>query len=655
LYHDEAVNGLDALQVLAGERPIFFEANNGREPLFLYAMAAAMSLLGRTPTAVRMAAAVLGALTVPASFWMARSMFDERVGLWSAFWIAVSPWPINLSRIGLRAVSMPLVAALGLGAWWTGRRQRGWRKVAWVSVGGALLGLSLYTYTAARLVLPAVAIFVLYQVCTHTWRAADRIEWLCLSAAAIVVMAPLLAYAAANWSAFAERSAQVAVFSPHIGGDRPWRLLAGNVLRAAGLFFVRGDRIPRHNIPLRPLFDPLTGVFFLLGALLCLRSVLTGSKAMQARQTVSGAHALALIWTGVMLIPTILAEDCPHFLRAVGVLPVATVFPALGLEWARARAPAWAGRLGVALVLGVSASWGLYGYFWRHARSPELAYAFEADQVQEAVEINRFLGTGWQGDGMTEPAGDAIPGRHVYLSPRMWEARFSVNLLVGSPDRISILGRQPASAPVADEVLVLAWPFGDTSQVHTVLPRPAEISVWPGPMERGDLDLEPRLLYVAYRARAIEAQPAVDGKTAVARFDKGIELLDWEAAPAGEGRTRLRLRWRTTQPLAVDYNVFVHLASSASESSASESGASQGGQTKAQDDGTPGAGHYPTRLWRPGDEIVDEHVLAAPYDPQRDQIAVGWYEWRSMQHLHIIWIENGEPGADRYVLRSPSG
>ncbi len=58
----------------------------------------------------------------------------------------------------------------------------------------------------------------------------------------------------------------------------------------------------------------------------------------------------------VMLVPTILAEDCPHFLRAVGVLPVAAVYPALGLEWAHgrlrviqgARIPPWpqpAGRL----------------------------------------------------------------------------------------------------------------------------------------------------------------------------------------------------------------------------------------------------------------------------------------------------------------------
>jgi len=308
------------------------------------------------------------------------------------------------------------------------------------------------------------------------------------------------------------------------------------------------------------------------------------------------------------------------------------------------RLPPWASNVAVALVLLISGTWGLYDYFGRHGRDPELAYAFEADQVREAVEINRFLGTGWQGVGMSEPAGPSagapIPGRRVYLSPRMWEDRFSVNLLVGSPERLSILGRQPAPLPAADEVLVLAWPFEDLSQAQAVLPHPAEIAIWPGPLERGDLDAAPRLLYVAYRATRLDAPTP-----AVARFEEGIELLGWEAGPPGQDGTRLWLRWRATQPLATDYTVFVHLVRPALS----------GGRTVAQDDGAPGMGHYATRLWRPGDEIVDEHVLDASYDPQQDQIVVGWYEWRSMQHLNITWGENAEPGADRYVLRPSTG
>ena len=36
LYHDEAYYGLDALRVIGGERPLYFAANNGREPFFIY-------------------------------------------------------------------------------------------------------------------------------------------------------------------------------------------------------------------------------------------------------------------------------------------------------------------------------------------------------------------------------------------------------------------------------------------------------------------------------------------------------------------------------------------------------------------------------------------------------------------------------------------
>jgi len=56
LYHDEAYNGLDALGVVDGQYRIFFEANNGREPLFIYLSAIAIFFLGRSPLAIRLAA-----------------------------------------------------------------------------------------------------------------------------------------------------------------------------------------------------------------------------------------------------------------------------------------------------------------------------------------------------------------------------------------------------------------------------------------------------------------------------------------------------------------------------------------------------------------------------------------------------------------------
>ena len=154
LYHDEAFNGLDALRVLGGARPIFFTANNGREPLFIYLVALSVSLLGRSPGAIRIVAAVLGTLTVPATYLLARAMFGRRVGALSAVLIAGLVWPLNLSRIGLRAVALPLFLALALWQFWRGLKTgKGWHYVA----SGILYGLTFYTYTAARFTVLALA------------------------------------------------------------------------------------------------------------------------------------------------------------------------------------------------------------------------------------------------------------------------------------------------------------------------------------------------------------------------------------------------------------------------------------------------------------------------------------------------------------------
>jgi len=82
------------------------------------------------------------------------------------------------------------------------------------------------------------------------------------------------------------------------------------------------------------------------------------------------------------------------------------------------------------------------------------------------------------------------------------------------------------------------------------------------------------------------------------------------------------LRWRARERIGTDYSVFVHLV--------------RDGQIVAQDDGFPGGGYLPTTWWQPGDEILDVHVLPASYDPEQDNIQVGWYEWRSMQHLAVL-------------------
>ena len=77
LFYDEGANGLDALQVLQGNHSVYFPENNGREPLGIYLMALATSILGRTELAIRLPTALASGCTVFAVFWLGRLLFGR--------------------------------------------------------------------------------------------------------------------------------------------------------------------------------------------------------------------------------------------------------------------------------------------------------------------------------------------------------------------------------------------------------------------------------------------------------------------------------------------------------------------------------------------------------------------------------------------------
>ncbi len=593
LYHDEAFNGLDALAILAGVRPIFFEANHGREPLFIYAVAASIAFLGRTPFAIRLVAAVAGTLTVAGAYAMARAWFEPRLGLLTAVITAITVWPINLSRIGFRAVTMPLLISLAL--WQLGQ---GWQTGRWrhFVAAGILYGLTFYTYLAARFTPLVFLAFGIYLILTR--QLADRWRQLVVFVVvALVVVSPLLGYFATHLSTTLERSYQVSIFNPAIHQGDPVGMLFKQVGQTLLMFTTRGDFIPRHNVPLRPVFDPLLALTFVAGIVIL------------ARHWRGPAYALTGIWLVVMLLPTVLAEDAPHFLRAVGILPVAFVVPALGLDagwrWLQHRAPSLAPGA-VAAVLLVSLGFTVRDYFVEHGRSQAAYFQFETGAVELAQEVNRFMASSG-GTGQ------------VYLAERLWHGWTALPFLVPSSDTLAIFqsDRPPDPAP-ARETLLVVWPFDDHRAALKLLPQNATIFVHPGSFEQGDLEPQPRLLYVAFQATSAPAPGNIR-----ANFGGRVLLAGYDLQRPDAHSLRVRLWWQALQPAATDYTIFVHLAGP--------------GGLIAQDDARPAGGYYPTTAWRPGDVVLDERVLALPeqVDPGA-YLAVGLYDLKTLQRLPVV-------------------
>jgi 4-amino-4-deoxy-L-arabinose transferase-like glycosyltransferase len=627
LYHDEAFNGLDALEVIAGQRPVYFAANNGREPLFIYLIAATVGLLGRTPGALRLAAALCGTLTIPAAYLMARAWFNRRVGLLSAAILAITLWHVHLSRIGFRAITLPLMTALAL--WLGARAYRSHHRRDWL-LSGLLYGLCFYAYLSARFTPIALAAFALYLLATgrgnRLWPGA---VW--FAAGTLMALTPLTVYALNHWDVVLGRPGQVSVFNPLINGGDLWGTLGRQLVGTLGMFLVRGDTIPRHNLPGRPVFDLLLGTAMVVGLI---------RATLRARR--KAAPAFALIWIGLMLVPTWLAEDAPHFLRAVGVLPLLAVLPALGVDagvaWLERRGRrGWAVAL-VCAILAVSLATTTRDYFVLYGSDPQTAYAFENAAAELAAEANRFTGVGWDGNGLVAQENSPTPGRQAYVDGRLWDEWAAIPFLVPEAGEVvRIPTEMPPFPPLqggdmrGGATLLLLWPYKEVERYQNLLPRNARIEVHAGPPTQGDLEDTPYAAYVAYTAETRAGQPA----GYLARFGDKIALVGYEVE-ASDQEWQVRLEWEVLETPVENYTVFVHLR--------------DGERLVAQDDGEPCEGHYPTGLWRSGDVIVDSHVLEPPREWEGEpRLAVGLYLWPTMEPLEVT-TQSGESLGDEFVI-----
>ena len=187
----------------------------------------------------------------------------------------------------------------------------------------------------------------------------------------------------------------------------------------------------------------------------------------------------------------------------------------------------------------------------------------------------------------------------------------------------------------ASEVLLLLWPYEDNRRALALLPRDRVIRIRQGAQERGDLEKQSRLLYIAVYAQPAEAVP----RNMMADWEKGIRLLGYRLQPVDKSALQVDLYWQAQAPLEQSYIVFVHLV--------------RGGQLIGQHDGPPAEGYYPTDRWRVGDIVEDRHLvrLLQPYQGRAAEVVVGLYLWPAMEHLALLDASGARTAQTGLVLR----
>ena len=356
LYPDEAVNGNNALEALrTGEFKLFYPENNGREGLFINLQAVAIKFLGPQPWVLRLVSAIFGTLTVLGVYLLTKEFFPpkiskpktliskqsqnpndqnlfrdsrlefrdshgETIALLSSFFLAVSFWHINFSRIGFRAIMLPCLAAFGM--YWLVKALRT-GKTSSALASGITTGLGFSTYIGFRFMPFVLGVPILLALAAW-WRQKQAEHCApCIIAlflfAALVSGLPLGLYFLEHPADFTGRAGQVSIFS----AESPLYELAKSNLLTFGMLFVRGDCNPRHNLGCKPqLFWPV-GIFFLVGLAVTLRGLF--------RKPLSPAPYTLIAWFSFMTLPaTLTREGLPHALRAIGMLPPIMILAAIG-------------------------------------------------------------------------------------------------------------------------------------------------------------------------------------------------------------------------------------------------------------------------------------------------------------------------------------
>lgn len=408
LNQDEAANAWNAWCLLKTGRdqyevpwPVFYSRALGenRSVLYFYATLPFQAVGGLNALTTRLPAAVGGVLTVLLLYWLGARLFDRTTGLLAAALLTLSPWHIQLSRLGLEAALAPLLTCLGLAALLWARFPLSDRPArpapARALLAGLVAGGVCYGYAAVRLVLPLLLLAGVALTARRWWhlartrRGAAALAALLLGGAA--TFGPLAYQHLVHPEGIARRAGYVLLWEP---GDSPGARIGKVAARYLAHFgpdflFVTGEHQELYSA-----HGYGTLHWYALPLLLA------GLAAVAARAGQSAAARLLLAW--LVLYPL---GDCfyrhalytapdgtqrmsLYLLRSAPGLPGLTLLAAAGAAaahgWLRRRRPRAAGPAAAVYALAalVAAAGFVRYYFADHPRRPAVYHAFHADLME---------------------------------------------------------------------------------------------------------------------------------------------------------------------------------------------------------------------------------------------------------------------------------
>lgn len=178
LYWDEVSLGYNAYSILKTARdehgkflPLtnFGAFGDYKPPAYIYATVPSVAVFGLNEFAVRFPSALFGTLTILLAYFLAKILLSkksdatgEKAALVCAFFLAISPWHIHLSRAAFEANLGLFFSTLGILAFF----KFALKNPFYLFLSMLAFGLAMYTFTGQRLFVP----FMVLALAIVFWR-----------------------------------------------------------------------------------------------------------------------------------------------------------------------------------------------------------------------------------------------------------------------------------------------------------------------------------------------------------------------------------------------------------------------------------------------------------------------------------------------------
>ena len=407
VYPDEAMNGNNAIQAIkTNDYKVYYPENNGREGLFINLEALSFKIFGIHVWSLKLISVLAGILAVLGLYFLTKKLFQSiNIALLAMFFMTVSFWHINFSRIAFRAIMVPFLLVWSFYFLFKvmnfpPEKRKRFSSTLYLILSGILLGLGFHTYIAFRmsviiLMVPLLVIvlkfFKEYKISGglfNTFFKNGFWQYKIWAFAIILAALPIGLYFLHNPQDFIGRASGISVLAQ----KNPLKAVIESTIKTLGMFNVVGDKNWRHNFSGSPQLYWPVGILFLIGIISSIKEFF---KSLKTKTESWGIHLFLFVWFGVMLLPAILtAEALPHALRTIGVIPVCYIYAAWG-GWIFYKFLAKGVNKKLLVIaslvfLILCAYIGFDKYFVDWARQPVVEYAFAKDFVDMGKYLNQL-------------------------------------------------------------------------------------------------------------------------------------------------------------------------------------------------------------------------------------------------------------------------